>query len=117
MIISKYNEIRKYKIEKFYKMIEVIVIENNMIDRWICDFKEFFMYGFFVLNNSYKLIWFNNFFYVIVVLLFILLFLILVFLRVMVESLVRRITIRGFVEDLLVVFSLEFSFFTFLIVL
>lgn len=50
MIISKYNEIRKYKIEKFYKMIEVIVIENNMIDRWNCDFKELFMYGFFVLK-------------------------------------------------------------------
>lgn len=33
MSISKNNEIKKYKIEKFYKMIEVIFIENNMIDR------------------------------------------------------------------------------------
>lgn len=33
MSISKNNEIKKYKIEKFRKMIEVIFIENNMIDR------------------------------------------------------------------------------------
>lgn len=47
MIISKYNEIRKYKIEKFYKMIVVIFIENNMIDRWNCDLKELFIVWFF----------------------------------------------------------------------
>lgn len=33
MTTSKYNEIRKYKIEKFHKMIEVIVTENNMLER------------------------------------------------------------------------------------
>lgn len=33
MSTSKNNEIKKYKIEKFRKMIEVIFTENNMIDR------------------------------------------------------------------------------------
>lgn len=58
---------------------------------------------------SGQLTWFNNFFYSTIASLFTLPFLILALLRVMVVSLVRRVMIRGSVEDLLAASSSELN--------
>lgn len=92
-----------WNVEKFHHNPWQRKIE--MIDKWMNVTVRTCLW----FSCSGQLTWFNNFFYSTIASLFTLPFLILALLRVMVVSLVRRVMIRGSVEDLLAASSSELS--------